>query len=55
MRMIRREPAANRTPLERTAKHQALWRNIMGIVMVSAGCACFILSCVSAMVLSGRD
>lgn len=55
MRMIRREPAAGRSPLERAAKTQTLWRNIMGIVMVGAGCACFVLSCVSAMVLSSRD
>ena len=37
-----------------TVKSQILWRSILGIVMISAGCACFILSCIASMVLS-RD
>ena len=28
------------------------WRSIVSIVMVGAGCICFILSCVASMVLS---
>ena len=37
----------------KTAK--VLWRAITAIVMISAGCACFVLSCVAAMVLSSRE
>ncbi len=37
-----------------TAKTFILWRSILGIVMVCAGCACFVLSCIASMVLS-RD
>ena len=34
---------------------KVLWRSVLGIVMVSAGCACFVLSCVAAMILAGRE
>jgi len=31
------------------------WRAIVAIVMLAAGAACFILSCVTAMVTARRD
>ena len=31
------------------------WRSVTAIVMVAVGCACFILSCVAAMVITGKD
>ena len=41
--------------MERNSQSPVLWHSILGIVMVAAGCACFVLSCVAAMVLSSRD
>ena len=37
--------------MESRNENSTLWRAIVGIVMISAGCACFILSCVATMVL----
>ena len=31
------------------------WRSVTAMVMLAAGCACFILSCVAAMVITGKD
>ena len=31
------------------------WRSILSIIMVSAGCIAFIMSCVAAMVLTAKD
>lgn len=31
------------------------WKAIVGIVMVSAGCICFVLSCVATMIIAGKD
>jgi len=35
----------------KNSQTSTLWRAILGIVMVCAGCACFVLSCVASMVL----
>lgn len=35
-------------------KSMIRWRSIVSIVMIGAGCVCFVLSCVASMVLS-RD
>lgn len=40
---------------ERYSPGKPLWKFILGTVMVAAGCACFVLSCVAAMVLAGRE
>ncbi|WP_262399938.1 hypothetical protein [Yanshouia hominis] len=40
---------------ERVSLSRLRWRSILGIVTVCVGCACFVLSCVSAMILAGRD
>ena len=40
---------------DRVDSSKVLWRSVLGIVMVSAGCVCFVLSCVAAMVLAGRE
>ncbi|MDY3218285.1 MAG: hypothetical protein SOX80_02975 [Candidatus Fimivivens sp.] len=40
---------------ERVSLSRLRWRAILGIVTVCVGCACFVLSCVSAMILAGRD
>ncbi len=40
---------------ERIALSRIRWRAIVGIVTVCVGCACFVLSCVSAMILAGRE
>ena len=40
---------------EKANQNKAFWKSILGIVMVVAGCACFILSCVAAMILAGRE
>ncbi len=40
---------------ERLKNAKVLWRSITAIVMITAGCACFVLSCVAAMVLSSRE
>lgn len=40
---------------EKIDSSKVLWRSVLGIVMVCAGCVCFVLSCVAAMILSGRE
>ncbi|MEA5136524.1 MAG: hypothetical protein VB035_10370 [Candidatus Fimivivens sp.] len=40
---------------EKVDSAKTLWRSVLGIVMVCAGCACFVLSCVAAMILAGRE
>lgn len=40
---------------ERTLVGKTRWHSILGIVMLMTGCACFVLSCVAAMILAGRD
>lgn len=40
---------------DKTLAAKVLWRSIVSIVMVCAGCACFVLSCVAAMVLASRE
>lgn len=41
--------------LEKSYGRRQLWKAILSIIMVTAGCGCFILSCVAAMILSGRE
>lgn len=41
--------------VERTAARALGWHAITSIVMLVVGAACFILSCVAAMVVAGKD
>ncbi|MEG1849859.1 MAG: hypothetical protein RRY21_03480 [Oscillospiraceae bacterium] len=34
---------------------RTIWRSVLGIVMVLAGCGCFVLSCIAAMILAGKN
>ena len=36
-------------------KSRNRWRAILSIIMVSAGCAAFVMSCVAAMVLTAKE
>lgn len=40
---------------EKVLSAKTLWHSVLGIVMVTAGCTCFVLSCVAAMILAGRE
>ena len=41
--------------LERAYSRRQLWKFVTAILMVTAGCACFILSCVASMILCNRE
>ncbi|MEG2174828.1 MAG: hypothetical protein RR135_05030 [Oscillospiraceae bacterium] len=34
---------------------RTIWRTILGMVMVLAGCGCFVLACITAMILASKD
>ena len=41
--------------MNETYKSRNRWRSIVSIILVAAGCVGFILSCVSAMVITSKE
>ena len=38
-----------------TYRSRNRWRSIVSIILIAAGCVSFVLSCVTAMVISSKD
>lgn len=38
-----------------TYKSRNRWRNILGIITITLGCTAFVMSCICAMVISGKE
>lgn len=53
--MIRKDFVTRPPAGERVLGARTRWHAVLGIVMVLSGCACFVLSCVAAMRLGGKD
>ena len=41
--------------LERSYGKRQLWKSVLAITMVTAGCGCFVLSCVAAMIVCNKE